>query len=112
MQGVTDRERRAVASLHEFMVEGTGYVGIQSTRPHSLAFGLTDSPAGLAGWLVEKFWSWSDNDGVLEQAIPRDALLDNISTYWFTGTIGSSVRRYLTLVRTPLGRSGRPQRGC
>jgi len=63
-------------------------------EPQSLAYGLTDSPAGLAAWIAEKFRSWSDNDGRIESAVSRDELLADISLYWFTGAIGSSFWPY------------------
>ena len=71
-----------------------GYFMIQSTKPQTLAYGLNDSPAGICGWIVEKFKSWTDNDGKIEDAIKRDMLLDNISIYWFTQTINSANRIY------------------
>ncbi|KQC37811.1 epoxide hydrolase family protein [Frankia sp. ACN1ag] len=72
----------------------TGYQAIQGTKPQTLAHALADSPAGLAGWIVEKFRTWSDCDGDVEKAISRDDLLTNITTYWVTETIGSSIRLY------------------
>jgi microsomal epoxide hydrolase len=80
--------------LAHFLAEETGYQQIQGTKPQTLAFGLTDSPAGLAAWIAEKFRTWSDNDGLPESAINRDRLLANISLYWFTGAIGSSFWPY------------------
>ena len=80
--------------LKDFLAEETGYQAIQGTKPQTLAFGLSDSPAGLAAWIVEKFRTWSDCDGVPENAIPRDEMLANISLYWFTGAIGSSFWPY------------------
>jgi microsomal epoxide hydrolase len=80
--------------LAHFLKEETGYQWIQGTRPQTLASGLADSPAGLAAWIAEKFRAWSDCDGVIENAIPRDDLLTNISLYWFTGAIGSSFWPY------------------
>jgi microsomal epoxide hydrolase len=59
-----------------------------------LAYGLTDSPAGLAAWIVEKFRTWSDCGGDVESAIGRDRMLGNIALYWFTGAIGSSFWPY------------------
>ena len=73
---------------------GTGYQWIQGTRPQTLSFGLTDSPAGLAAWIVEKFRAWSDCGGDVESVFTRDQLLANISFYWFTGAIGSSFYPY------------------
>jgi pimeloyl-ACP methyl ester carboxylesterase len=72
----------------------SGYSKIQSTRPQSLGYGLTDSPAGLAAWILEKFRAWTDCDGDLESVVSRDALLDNISVYWLTATATSSARMY------------------
>jgi microsomal epoxide hydrolase len=80
--------------LAHFLTEETGYQQIQGTKPQTLAFGLTDSPAGLAAWITEKFRTWSDNDGLPESAISRERLLGNISLYWFTAAIGSSFWPY------------------
>ncbi|MSQ88230.1 MAG: epoxide hydrolase [Betaproteobacteria bacterium] len=80
--------------LAKFQKEETGYQAIQGTKPQTLAYGLTDSPAGLAAWMVEKFRSWSDCDGNPENVISRDEMLANISLYWFTGAIGSSFWPY------------------
>ena len=71
-----------------------GYVAIQSTKPQTLAYGLTDSPAGLAAWIAEKWSAWTDCGGNLDQVIPRDVLLTNIAIYWFTKTINSASRLY------------------
>jgi microsomal epoxide hydrolase len=67
---------------------------VQGTRPFSLAPGLNDSPAGLAAWIVEKFYRWSDCDGRIEARFTKDELLTNIMIYWLTGTIGSSFLPY------------------
>ncbi len=71
-----------------------GYQAIQSTKPQTLAYGLTDSPVGLAGWIVEKWRAWADCDGDVERRFTKDELLTNISLYWFTRSIGSSMRLY------------------
>ncbi len=71
-----------------------GYSHIQGTKPQTLAYGLMDSPAGLAGWILEKFRRWSDCDGDPVHLFGRDDLLTNIAIYWFTGTIASSTRLY------------------
>ncbi|HET7670986.1 MAG TPA: epoxide hydrolase [Burkholderiales bacterium] len=86
------------AQLADWVKERSGYSTIQGTRPQTLAYGLTDSPAGLAAWIAEKFHAWTDNDGTIESAIPRDAMLANISLYWFTGAIGSSFWPYYARV--------------
>jgi pimeloyl-ACP methyl ester carboxylesterase len=73
----------------------SGYKAIQSTKPQTLAYGLDDSPAGLAAWILEKWRAWSDSDGDPNARFSRDLLLTVVSLYWFTGTIGSSMRDYL-----------------
>jgi microsomal epoxide hydrolase len=70
------------------------YAAIQSTHPHSLACGLNDSPAGLAAWIVDKFYRWSDCGGDLESRFTKDELLTNVMLYWVTGTIGASFLPY------------------
>ncbi|QND63197.1 epoxide hydrolase [Mesorhizobium loti] len=79
------------------------YAHIQATRPQTLAYGLTDSPVGLAAWMIEKFRDWSDCDGDLANAaFARDDMLANISLYWFTRTIASSMRLYWETRARPL----------
>ena len=99
--GPTPEEARFADELAHWLKEETGYQAIQGTRPQTLAFGLSDSPAGLAAWIAEKFRAWSDCDGVIERAIPRDHLLANISLYWFTGAIGSSFWPYYARLHGP-----------
>lgn len=82
-----------------FFAQESGYLQIQGTRPQTLAYALNDSPAGLAGWIVEKLRAWSDNDGDLESAISRDDALANITLYWVTGTANSASRIYLEAMR-------------
>ena len=77
-----------------FQQEESAYFDVQATTPQSLAYGLTDSPVGLAGWLLEKFHAWTDCDGDPASWVGRDRLLDNLSVYWLTETIGSSMRVY------------------
>ena len=74
--------------------EETGYQRIQGTRPQTLAYGLTDSPAGLADWIIEKWRAWSDCGGDLESRFTKDELLTTVALYWFTETIHSSTRFY------------------
>jgi microsomal epoxide hydrolase len=97
----TPEERRFLDELAVFLKEETGYQWIQGTRPQTLAFGLTDSPAGLAAWIVEKFHAWCDCGGDIESAVSRDRLLANISLYWFTGAIGSSFWPYYARMHGP-----------
>ena len=90
----TEEERLYLSELAHWTREEMGYQWIQGTRPQTLAFGLTDSPAGLAAWIVEKFRAWSDCGGDVESAISRDRMLADISLYWFTKAIGSSFWPY------------------
>jgi pimeloyl-ACP methyl ester carboxylesterase len=82
------------AELDHWLREETGYSSIQGTKPQTLAYALTDSPVGLAGWIVEKFRTWSDCGGELERCFSKDDLLTNIMLYWATGAIGSSFWPY------------------
>jgi pimeloyl-ACP methyl ester carboxylesterase len=91
-----------LGEMGAFMAEGTGYQQIQGTRPQTLAYGLNDSPAGLAGWIVEKFRAWSDCAGDVESRFTKDELLTNIMIYWVTGTINSSTRLYCESMRAGL----------
>ena len=97
----TPEEARYLREVGIWLKEETGYQWIQGTRPQTLAFGLTDSPAGLAAWIVEKFRTWSDCGGDVETAFDRDHLLANISLYWFTGAIGSSFWPYYARLHGP-----------
>jgi len=72
----------------------SGYAMMQSTKPQTLAFSLNDSPAGLAAWIIEKFRTWSDCDGNVEKRFTKDELLANLTIYWATETINSSIRLY------------------
>lgn len=97
----SEEERRYLSEVAQWMREEAGYQSIQGTRPQTLAFGLTDSPAGLAAWIAEKFRAWSDCGGVIENAISRDRMLADISLYWFTGAIGSSFWPYYDRLHGP-----------
>jgi microsomal epoxide hydrolase len=82
------------AQVRQWLTEETGYSAIQGTRPQTLTYGLTDSPAGLAAWIVEKFRAWSDCGGDLDSRFTKDELLTNVMIYWVTGAIGSSFWPY------------------
>jgi pimeloyl-ACP methyl ester carboxylesterase len=90
----TEADQRALAALGHYQQWDSGYSKQQSTRPQSLGYGLVDSPVGQMAWIVEKFWAWTDCDGHPENAVDRDALLDNIMLYWLTATGASSARLY------------------
>jgi pimeloyl-ACP methyl ester carboxylesterase len=96
---LTDDERERLDRLRSFRATGSGYAAIQSTRPQTLAYGLTDSPAGQLAWIVEKFGEWTD-DGLPHEAVDRDQLLTNVMLYWLTGTAGSSARLYYEAARS------------
>jgi pimeloyl-ACP methyl ester carboxylesterase len=97
----TAEERAYLGELTAWLKEETGYQWIQGTKPQTLAFALTDSPAGLAAWIIEKFRAWSDCGGDVESVFARDRLLANISLYWFTGAIGSSFWPYYARMHGP-----------
>ena len=87
-------EARALERAKFYNDWDSGYSKQQSTRPQTLAYGLTDSPAGQAAWILEKFWAWTDCDGHPENILSRDELLDNVMLYWVTATAASSARLY------------------
>ncbi len=101
VESPTPEERTYLAQLAHFLKEETGYQWIQGTKPQTLAFGLSDSPAGLAAWIVEKFRTWTDCGGNPENAVSRDEMLANISLYWFTGSIGASFWPYYARMHAP-----------
>lgn len=100
MTDLTEREAAALARVGEHAEWGMGYSAEQSTRPQTLGYGLTDSPAGQCAWILEKFWAWTDCDGHPERALTRDHMLDNISLYWFTASAASSARLYWESFKT------------
>jgi pimeloyl-ACP methyl ester carboxylesterase len=91
---LTDAEKRYLAVNDDWWIREGGYKAIQSTRPQTLGYGLHDSPAALAAWVLEKWRSWSDCGGELESRFSRDFLLTMLTIYWTTGTIVSSTRDY------------------
>jgi epoxide hydrolase len=91
----TDAEKQRLERLSRFLTDGNGYFQIQATRPQTVAYGLTDSPAGQLAWVAEKFNEWTYPGTELpEQAIDRDHILTNVMLYWLTGTAGSSADMY------------------
>jgi pimeloyl-ACP methyl ester carboxylesterase len=89
-----DEDAAYSARARPWRREETGYSSIQGSKPQSLAYGLMDSPAGLAGWIVEKWRRWSDCSGDVQRLFTRDELLTTIAIYWFTRTINSANRLY------------------
>jgi len=99
LDDLTERERAALASLEQSAEWDSGYSLEQATRPQTVGYGLVDSPAALCAWIIEKFWSWTDNDGHLENVLTRDELLDNLMLYWLPRTGASSARLYWESIR-------------
>jgi epoxide hydrolase len=96
---LTDAERAAMASLEYSAAWDSGYSAEHATRPQTIGYGLVDSPAALAAWIVEKFWAWTDHDGDLSAVLTRDDLLDNLMLYWLPGTGASAARLYWESIR-------------
>ena len=96
--GLTEVEKHRLDRSRQFRATGMGYGAIQSTRPQTLAYALTDSPAGQLAWIVEKFREWTDGD-LPEDAVDRDQMLTNVTLYWLTATAGSSARLYFEAAR-------------
>jgi pimeloyl-ACP methyl ester carboxylesterase len=91
---LSEAERAYVAEQRRWRDEERAYGAIQSTKPQTLAYGLNDSPVALAAWIVEKWRAWSDCGGDVESRFSRDFLLTNVTLYWVTQTITTSVRDY------------------
>lgn len=87
-------EQAFASEVNRWDEQSGAYDHLQKYEPQTLAFGLNDSPAGLAAWLIDKFRRWSDCEGNVEHTFTRDDLLGNITLYWMTETIGSSLRLY------------------
>jgi len=96
-----EEDRAYLEELAHWQREETGYQWIQGTKPQTLAYGLTDSPVGLAAWIVEKFRSWSDCGGDIERRFSKDVLLTNVMLYWVTGAINSSFWPYYARFHQP-----------
>jgi epoxide hydrolase len=90
----TEEEVGQIGRLQAYVTSKNGYAQQQSTRPQSLGYGLADSPAGQASWILEKFGAWTDSGLDPESVIARDVLLDNVSLYWLTNSGASSARLY------------------
>jgi pimeloyl-ACP methyl ester carboxylesterase len=90
---LNDAERARFERITQYMDEGSGYAQIQSTRPQTVAYALTDSPVGQLGWIMERFQDWTHAD-VPEDAVDRDRMLTNVMLYWLTGTAGSAANLY------------------
>ena len=90
----TEEEQRAIAGATFYQQWDSGYSSQQRTRPQTIGYSLVDSPAGLAAWVLEKFWAWTDCDGHPENVLDRNELIDNLMLYWATETGASAARIY------------------
>ena len=107
-EDLSETERVYVAHGHHWQATEGGYMHEQRTKPHTLAVGLGDSPAGLAAWIVEKLRSWTDGNGDVENVLSRDELLTWITAYWVSGAIGTSFTPYAESRTKPIGRIRAP----
>ncbi|MGY1635306.1 epoxide hydrolase family protein [Geodermatophilus sp. SYSU D00742] len=101
----TEREQRALDRERRFRTQGAAYNQQQRTRPQTLGYGLTDSPAGQCAWILEKFHAWADCGGDPVGVLGADRVLDHVSTYWFTASATSSARMYWEMAQAPAGRT-------
>jgi pimeloyl-ACP methyl ester carboxylesterase len=99
---LSDAESHFLSACDRWAETDGAYAHVQRTRPDTLAVALADSPAGLAAWIAEKLWSWSGRDAGGNSVLSRDDVLANITLYWLTGTIGSSMRLYHQASRHPI----------
>ena len=99
---LTEEENYFLKEREDWYKEEGGYSHQQRTKPLTLAYGLNDSPVGLCAWVIEKFYSWSDCEGNIENIFTKDELLANVTLYWITETIHSSIRLYNEMSNTPL----------
>jgi len=93
-QQMTDAEKDYFQRVQQWQKQEGAYNMVQSTKPQTLAYAINDSPIGLAAWIIDKFYAWSDHNGNLEEIYTRDELLVNLTIYWVTQTAGSSFRLY------------------
>ncbi|AWC21079.1 Soluble epoxide hydrolase [Aminobacter sp. MSH1] len=103
----SDAEKSRLQRLQQFMAERFGFNALQSSRPQTLAYGITDSPAGLISWLGDMFAGFGDSPDAVEQ----DTFLTNVLVYWFTGTAASSIRLYYENAHDPEAWSPKPNSG-
>jgi pimeloyl-ACP methyl ester carboxylesterase len=88
---LSEAEQRYFAELQGWSMQEGAYAMVQGTKPQTLAFGLNDSPVGFAAWIIEKFRTWSDCDGRLENVYTKDELVTNVMLYWLNGPTARSV---------------------
>ena len=90
----TDEEKRFLAEMAAYNDEDSGYYKEQSTKPQTIGYALDDSPVGLAAWILEKFHTWTDPAGELDDSLTKDPLIDNLMLYWVSSTAHSAARMY------------------
>ena len=98
---LTEAEEGLLRQREDWLAAEGGYSHIQGTKPQTLAYGLNESPAGLASWIVEKYRTWSDCGGDVESRFTKEELLTTVTIYWVTQTINSSTRLYYETLRKP-----------
>jgi hypothetical protein len=116
MRGVSAKEFERFTQRDREWGDHSAYFALQSTRPLTLGYGLNDSPAALAAWIVDKFWAWSDHGGKLDNSFTKDELLTNVMIYWVTESMPSSTRIYYESTHssprprsmTPFASEGKP----
>jgi pimeloyl-ACP methyl ester carboxylesterase len=98
---LSPEEQAFVENAQAWQYQEMGYAMLQSSKPQTIGHALNDSPLGLAAWIVEKYRRWGDTDGHVESRFSRDELLTNLTIYWATQTITSSMRLYFEAARDP-----------
>ncbi len=97
---LSEAEKQYLSAVEQWRAQESAYAMMHATKPQTLAYGLNDSPVGLAGWMIEKFRAWSDCQGDVEKRFSKDELLTNIMIYWVSETINSSMRMYYEIGHT------------
>ena len=96
---LTEAERTALAELSARQEHESAYSELQATKPQTIGYSLVDSPVGLCAWIAEKFWTWSDHDGDLENVVSHREVLDTVTLYWLTRSGASAARLYWESIR-------------
>ncbi len=101
MNDLTEQEQASLAGRKHYKNIDSGYSKIQSTKPQTIGYALTDSPVGQAAWILEKYWAWTDANGDPGNILSKDEMLDNIMLYWCTASAASSARLYWESFKNP-----------
>jgi pimeloyl-ACP methyl ester carboxylesterase len=102
MAALTEADRARLAAMQQWQERSGAYMQLQGTRPQTIAHALTDSPAGLLAWIVEKFQEWTDPAAKLpEDAVDTDRILTDVSIYWYTATAASAAHTYYERFNDP-----------